>query len=256
MEAPRAAGVVLRGPCFSRCALREENPPGPSGSWSDGAPSIRAALASRGLPRYEGNAVSRIRKCGRHNNLDSQDRAGVVCKTFHIPGSASRSDAESAFGVTRSSRPADLEVPMEILRHPLSCLSVALVLVIIAASGAGAATCGGAVVCQCGDRVTANRTLVCGVDPVTTTVCTGDGLGVGADVTLSRGGCTIAGDSKDDADVGIVVAGDNATVKNGKVTNFGFGVSTVPGSPTTGSTLASLDVFENGEGIRFLTIGS
>src|SRR5215510_8443641 len=120
---------------------------------------------------------------------------------------------------------------MEILRQPLSCLSVALVLVIIAAPGAGAATCGGAVLCQCGDRVVANRTLVCGVDHVTTTVCTSDGLDVGANVTLNLWGCTIAGDSKTHADAGIVIAGDSVTVKNGKVTNFGFGVSTVPGSP-------------------------
>jgi len=146
------------------------------------------------------------------------------------------------------------------LGHLSSILMIAVLgLIAVVATGAGApawaADCG-ATPCSCGDTVTADRTLVCGSDPVTTTVCPGDGLTVSDGVTLDLGGCTITGDSKDHTDVGIVVAGQHITVTNGRVTNFGFGVATLPGSPTSDSTLSVLQIFANGEGIRLAAEGS
>jgi parallel beta-helix repeat protein len=106
--------------------------------------------------------------------------------------------------------------------------------------------CGGATPCACGDRVIADRTLVCGVDPVTTAVCPGDGLAVADAVNLNLGGCIIAGD---DAGPGILIENlaDGVTVQNGRITGFRDGVST--DGDTMGSTVADLQVYGNRRGI-------
>ena len=121
------------------------------------------------------------------------------------------------------------------LGHLSSILMIAVLgPIALVATGAGAAALAadcGATPCSCGDTVTADRTLLCGSDPVTTTVCPGDGLIISDGVTLDLGGCTIAGNSRDHTDVGIVVAGEHITVTNGRVTNFGFGVATLRGHP-------------------------
>ncbi len=37
-------------------------------------------------------------------------------------------------------------------------------------------SCGGVVPCECGDELTSSRTLVPGVDPITTTICPDSGI--------------------------------------------------------------------------------
>jgi parallel beta-helix repeat protein len=142
-------------------------------------------------------------------------------------------------------------------RH-LSLLIVTLsLLAIVAVSGAGApafgAPCGGVVPCSCGDTVTADRTLVCGVDPVTTTVCPGDGLIMDTDgVALNLNFCTIRGDG-DNIGTGIVIDADAVVVRSGRITGFGVGVATVPMIGTTdGSTLTGLNIYDNGAGIHIM----
>jgi hypothetical protein len=135
-------------------------------------------------------------------------------------------------------------------------------LVIVAASGVGApalgADCGGATACSCGDTVIESRTLVCGVDPVTTTICTGDGLIVARldplldpPVDLNLNFCIIRGDG---GDVGIVIADDDVTVRSGKITGFDTGVAT--DTDTTGSLLTGLQVYGNGKGVDITASGT
>jgi parallel beta-helix repeat protein len=148
-----------------------------------------------------------------------------------------------------------MEVPMR-QRHGSSLLVVVLgLLVSLAGSGVGtpafAADCGGATPCSCGDTVVASRTLVCGVDPVTTTICTGIGLLVAralpADppVDLNLGFCTIRGDG---GDVGILIVDDDVIVRHGRITGFGAGVGNGM-IGTDGSTLSGLNIYENATGI-------
>jgi len=140
-------------------------------------------------------------------------------------------------------------------RHPSLLITMLGLLLIVAASGAGApafgAPCGGVMPCSCGDTVEASRTLVCGVDPVTTTICPDDGLIIARvdplvdpPVNLNLNFCTIRGDG---GDVGILIADDEVTVRSGKITGFATGIATDTG--TTGSTLHGMQVFGNGEGI-------
>ena len=130
-------------------------------------------------------------------------------------------------------------------------------LVILAAPGLGGsafgANCGGGTACACGDRVVANRTLVCGVDPVTTALCPGDGLAVAGAVNLNLGGCIIAGD---DGGAGILIEtlADGVTVQNGRITGFRDGVSTQ--EDTIGSTVANLQVYGNRRGIDLRASGT
>jgi parallel beta-helix repeat protein len=84
-----------------------------------------------------------------------------------------------------------------------------------------AADCG-VTPCSCGDTVTADRTLECGIDPITAPPpCGGDGLIVNPGVSLNLGGCTIRG-----ADGGVgVQLGQGALVEAGKIVGFATGVS-------------------------------
>ena len=109
-----------------------------------------------------------------------------------------------------------------------STLFLAVVVLVSAAFAIGG-VCGGAIPCECGDTVTADRTLVCSVDPIAKPpACTGDpntpndghGLFVDADVTLNLGGCTIRGA---DGGVGVTLA-DGADVTAGKIVGFAIGV--------------------------------
>ena len=105
---------------------------------------------------------------------------------------------------------------------------------------ARAADCGGAAVCFCGDTVVASRTLVCGVDPVTTTVCPATGLNVVSGVNLDLGGCTLRGS---DVEAGVHLApGSAMSVTNGRITHFDTGVQ---GGDLLGITVSRLSVSQN-----------
>ena len=88
---------------------------------------------------------------------------------------------------------------------------------------ARAANCGGPTPCACGDVVTVNHTLTCGVDPVTLAPCTGNGLTVAFGVTLHLGGCTIRG-SGGATGTGLLMF-PAATAGNGVVREFQQGVA-------------------------------
>jgi parallel beta-helix repeat protein len=85
-------------------------------------------------------------------------------------------------------------------------------------------TCGGAVPCDCGDQVIASRTLVPGVDPITTKVCPDSGLVIlGAhSLTLNMGGAIIRGSGKG---FGVDIAqATKVTVKKGVIIGFSDGI--------------------------------
>jgi hypothetical protein len=91
-----------------------------------------------------------------------------------------------------------------------------------------AAACGGGALCACGDTVTTNHTLACGIDPVTVAACPGDGLVVSSGVTLDLGGCTLAGSG---SGIGVTLQprGSSMTVVHGYITHFAIGVTNQPG---------------------------
>jgi hypothetical protein len=136
------------------------------------------------------------------------------------------------------------------LAFPILVLSVALAAPALAPAPALAANCGGAVPCSCGDYLVASRTLVPGVDPITTTVCTGDGLTVDSavgppapDITLDLGGSTIQGDGLSASTAGVhVTSYEGLTVTRGTITGFGRGIQ---GDGTGGSTFSGLDLLRN-----------
>jgi hypothetical protein len=135
-------------------------------------------------------------------------------------------------------------------RHLSSPLVTALgFLVILAASGMGApalgADCGDVILCSCGDRVIADRTLT-NMDPVVTAGCPGNGLSVANGVNLNLGNRHITGSG---VGVGILIedGANDVTIRRGKISGFGTGVATA--TTTTGSTLTVLQVLQNGEGI-------
>jgi parallel beta-helix repeat protein len=151
-----------------------------------------------------------------------------------------------------------MEVPMrQPSRFSLLFAVPALLLALALRAAAfvpGAPTCGPGDPCECGDRVTASTTLAPG-DPVCTTVCSENGLFVADGVTLDLGGCTITGDQAGD-DVGLTIEGgaSNVVIRNGRVKGFGTGIATW--TTTAGSTLASLQIVENGDGVRIAASGS
>ena len=109
-------------------------------------------------------------------------------------------------------------------------------------SGAAAGTCGGAAPCFCGDTVTSNKNLS-GADPIVGDKCPVNGLEVAAGVTLDLKGNTIQGLENG---IGIVINGDGATIKNGKVESFGTGISGV----TNDSTIQNVRTyFHIGDGL-------
>jgi hypothetical protein len=105
--------------------------------------------------------------------------------------------------------------------------------------------CGGAILCDCGDQLTASRTLVAGVDPITTKTCETDGLifFAAADLTLDLGGNTIRGSCPGENDIGIEVnRSTNITVRNGKIVGFDIGVE---GNAATGTRVSDVQVLES-----------
>jgi hypothetical protein len=106
--------------------------------------------------------------------------------------------------------------------------------------------CGGAVICACGDVVTANRTLVPDLDPVTLGPCPGSGLRISPGVTLDLGESTIRGTGNG---TGILLLpGAGSTVTRGRIAGFRTGVS---GAPVTGATVSHVQVVDSGvKGIR------
>ena len=101
--------------------------------------------------------------------------------------------------------------------------------------------CGGPVPCECGDTLVASRTLS-GVDPITTTVCPGDGLVVeGNNLTLDLGGHTIQGGPS--SGVGVVVDGlSSSDIRGGTVSGFEFGIQ---GFEVRSSHISSLRLLDN-----------
>jgi len=110
-------------------------------------------------------------------------------------------------------------------------------------SPAGAANCGN-IPCHCGDTLTANRTLVSGVDPIIGAACQDNGLVMNTpDVVLNLGGNKIVGSGDF---VGILISADGVTVKNGGVDNFETGI----GGATNDSTIDGIRPNVNtGDGI-------
>ena len=81
--------------------------------------------------------------------------------------------------------------------------------------------CGGATPCDCGDRLTESRTLIYGIDPITTTICPGHGL-VGLKASLNLGGNTLQGSG---GGIGVEVAVTSGiTVTGGEISNFAVGI--------------------------------
>jgi hypothetical protein len=114
-------------------------------------------------------------------------------------------------------------------------VSAAMTFVVQAADGAN---CGDVVPCACGDRLVADRTLVNGVDPITTTICPGDGLIVQA--SLNLGGNTIRGSG---GGVGVTVSVvSGLTITGGRITGFDDGVR---GEDFSGNHIIDLQLIGN-----------
>jgi hypothetical protein len=120
--------------------------------------------------------------------------------------------------------------------------------------------CGGTTPCECGDKLVASRNLVHNLDPITRTVCTGDGLIVDGssppNITLNLGSQTIRGSGSGiSAGIRIVDSYSGLTVTGGQIIGFGSGVRHgTAGAPVTGkvnsSTFSFLRLYANiGEGI-------
>src|SRR5262245_2118929 len=106
-------------------------------------------------------------------------------------------------------------------------------------------SCGGGVLCACGDRVVRDHTLR-GADPVTRMVCPADGLAVASGVTLDLGEATLEGRG---AGVGVRLdaGARGVTVRRGTLRGFATGVR---GESVSGAHLAKLNVRDNaGDGI-------
>jgi len=112
-------------------------------------------------------------------------------------------------------------------------------------TAAGAANCGGNTPCDCGDTLTANRTLVSGVDPIVGAVCTGDGLVMNTSgVVLDLNGQIVGSGSG----VGVLIAADGVTIQNGQIYTFGIGIGAA--DATNGSTIDNIKPDSNtGDGI-------
>jgi parallel beta-helix repeat protein len=112
--------------------------------------------------------------------------------------------------------------------HVASSLALFLVLSTAAAWGASCGDTSGLggtdVPCACGDTVTTS-TVLDATDPVTTSVCTCDGLIVRSGVTLDLGGRTISGSGRCmGINIGGDFAGGNAVIRGGQIARFGTGV--------------------------------
>ncbi|HEY8515898.1 MAG TPA: NosD domain-containing protein [Candidatus Binatia bacterium] len=135
---------------------------------------------------------------------------------------------------------------MDFARVPLAAMAVATALPMVCATAAHAKDCGGAVACECGDRVVASVVL-----PQNLNNCSGDGLVVAAGVVDCQGH-QIAGPGDRTDTVGVLIRGFNASgaqgaaVRNCRVRNFGRGIEIDGGS---GNTVANNVVFSNEIGI-------
>ena len=106
-----------------------------------------------------------------------------------------------------------------------SCFLIifAAVFMILILEGTAPAKECGADPCECDDTVTKSRNLQSGVDPVLSTICSGNGLVMDTPgVTLDIGrGNKIVGSG---IGIGIEITADGVTIKNGGVDNFGTGI--------------------------------
>jgi hypothetical protein len=106
--------------------------------------------------------------------------------------------------------------------------------------------------CACGDTVTTD-TVLDATDPVTTTVCTCDGLGVRSGRTLDLGGRTISGSGICiGIEIGAGFAAGNVVIRGGQIVRFGEGVFF--SNEGGGHTLRGLRVVENSKRGIFLDL--
>jgi parallel beta-helix repeat protein len=134
-------------------------------------------------------------------------------------------------------------------RIVVSCLVVAFFAILSSgAARAWAANCGGVDPCNCGDTVVVDHMLpgdlTC--DPLVDV----DGLVVAAGVLLDLGGNDLTGPGPDAGGFGIQL-NDGSRVRNGRIQNFGVGISSA-GHITcaAGNSVTNLIVTINGIGIE------
>ncbi len=117
--------------------------------------------------------------------------------------------------------------------------------VVVAGALLGGVSPAGAVPLACGTTITANTTLTSDLS------CAGDGITIGAPgVVLDLGGHTITGGGAGftDEGVGVRARSANARVKNGRVSNFRYGIYLGPGA--NGSVIEGLSLIGDGDGIH------
>ena len=117
-------------------------------------------------------------------------------------------------------------------------------------------SCGGAVPCDCGDRVLASRTLILGVDPITTKICDEGGLlfFVAENLTLDLGGNTLRGSCPGEREIGIEInRSSRIIVRNGRIIGFDIGIEGNGVADTLVSLVQVLDSCNTG--ISFSLIG-
>lgn len=131
------------------------------------------------------------------------------------------------------------------LRSAAAATAAALTIVLLlaaTASPAGAATCGGAVKCRCGDTVASSTTLDADLG-----VCAGVGLKVLSGVSLDCAGHLLTGSNLSNAKYGINLDGAaGATVRNCRMTLFRRGIRVNGGS---GNRILGNESFLNKYGV-------
>ncbi len=133
-------------------------------------------------------------------------------------------------------------------------IATAIVVAAALAQPAAAKDCGDAIPCECGDTLIASRTLQLGQDAIVgpTRLCTTPGLIIPvAGVVLDLDNNAIQGNVQMDEKflnaTGILIAADNVTVRNGKMSGFRRAISTTPDGTTINTT--------NGSTIKNMTFG-
>ena len=130
-------------------------------------------------------------------------------------------------------------------RH-LRCIILVMAILVLPMVGAAPA---GAGPLACGTTITASTTLTADVN------CPGDAIVIGAPgVVLDLGGRTLTGAGFIDDGAGVRVLAGKATVRNGRVQNFRYGVHLGPGSD--GSLAERLSLDRDGDGIHISSSSS
>ncbi len=127
-----------------------------------------------------------------------------------------------------------------ILRRPGVALLLALACTSLVGKAAIAGECGGALPCQCGDRVVASVVLSGHLDG-----CDGNGLVLQGGI-LDCADHQISGPGDNTTFAGVVVEGDGTVVRNCRVRNFGDGIRL---EGATSAEVSTNVVFSNRHGI-------